>query len=128
MAFFQTEPNQTHSEPNPGFFFKKFARLIQILKQYSITKGLNFAVSPDHIPTSHYIVATEQASWHLPPDQGERLRAEMIGAICLAKPPRSNVSKGERQAIDELKKLKDTVILPADKGKATVVLDKEEYM
>ena len=52
----------------------------------------------------------------------------MIGAICLAKPPRSNVSKGERQAIDELKKLKDTVILPADKGKATVVLDKEEYM
>ena len=52
----------------------------------------------------------------------------MIGALCSAKPPRSNVSKGERQAIDELKKLKDIVILPADKGKATVVLDKEEYM
>jgi len=68
-------------------------------------------------------VATKQASWHLPPDQGERLRAEMIGAICSAKPPRSNVSKGERQAIDELKKLKDIVILPADKGKATVVLE-----
>ena len=74
------------------------------------------------------MVATEQASWHLPPDQGERLRAEMIGALCSAKPPRSNVSKGERQAIDELKKLKDIVILPADKGKATVILDKEEYM
>ena len=33
-----------------------------------LAKGLNFAVSPDHMPTSHYIVATEQASWHLPPD------------------------------------------------------------
>jgi len=66
-----------------------------------LAKGLNFAVSP------------EQASWHLPPDQGERLRAQMTGAICSAKPPRSNVSKGERQAIDELKNLKNIVILPA---------------
>ena len=53
----------------------------------------------------------------------------MIGVICSAKPPRSNVSKGERQAIDELKKLKKNIVIPpADKGKATVVLDKEEYM
>jgi len=52
----------------------------------------------------------------------------MIGALCSAKPPRSNVNKSERQAIDELKKLKDIVILPADKGKATVIVDKEEYM
>jgi len=59
-----------------------------------LAKGLNFAISPDHIPTSHCIVATEQASWHLPPDQGERLRAEMIGALCSTKPLRSNVSKG----------------------------------
>ena len=39
----------------------------------------------------------------------------------------SKTSAIKRQAIDELKKLKDMVILPADKGKATAVLDEEEY-
>jgi len=52
----------------------------------------------------------------------------MTGVIYSANPPRSIVSKGECQVIEQLKKLKDSVILPADKGKATVVLDKEEYM
>ena len=45
-----------------------------------------------------------------------------------AKPPPSNLTKNERDAIQSLKKNNDIVILPADKGKCTVVMDKEEYI
>ena len=37
------------------------------------------------------------------------------------------ITKEERQAIKELKKVEEILILLADKGKATVVLDKDEY-
>jgi len=39
------------------------------------------------------------------------------------KPPRSDIGKDECRAIDDLRKRRDIMILPADKGKATVVLD-----
>ena len=44
-----------------------------------------------------------------------------------AKSPEQNITKEERQAIKELKKVKEIIILPANMGKATVVLDKGEY-
>ena len=44
-----------------------------------------------------------------------------------AKVPEQNVTKEERQAIKTLKKNKDIMILPADKGKSTVVMDTMDY-
>ena len=37
------------------------------------------------------------------------------------------MTKEQRQAIKELKKADDIIILPADKGISTVILDKDEY-
>jgi len=96
-------------------------------KVLAVAKGLSFAVSSDTTPKKEYIVATKQASWHLPPDQAESLRADMAGLIYCAKPPQSNIGKDERRVIDDLKKRQDIMILAADKGKATVVLDKDDY-
>ena len=42
------------------------------------------------------------------------------------KPPKPNLSPQERTIIS-LKNNKDIVILPADKGKVTVILDQESY-
>ncbi|XP_072048938.1 uncharacterized protein [Amphiura filiformis] len=39
----------------------------------------------------------------------------------------TNVTKEERKAIKDLKKAEDIIILPADKGKSTVVLDRVDY-
>ena len=48
--------------------------------------------------------------------------------IEIFKPPnKQTVTKEERQAIKDLKKADDIIILPADKGKSTVILDKNEY-
>ena len=92
-----------------------------------LSKGLNFVVSPEAIPTDEYIVATEQACKFLSEEESHQLRAKVAGLLHSAKPPQSNMSKGERQALGNLAKNKDITILPADKGKATVIMDTEDY-
>ncbi|XP_066267585.1 uncharacterized protein [Branchiostoma lanceolatum] len=44
-----------------------------------------------------------------------------------AKLPKSNITKQERDALKELRKDKNVLILPADKGKATVLMDRTDY-
>ncbi len=51
----------------------------------------------------------------------------MVGELKKAKPPPSNISAKERKALKTLAKNKDIMILPADKGKATVIMDTQEY-
>ncbi|BHF70601.1 hypothetical protein SprV_0301365400 [Sparganum proliferum] len=46
----------------------------------------------------------------------------------MAHRPRKVLSKVERDALRELKADKDMVIVPADKGRATVVLDRTDYL
>ena len=41
--------------------------------------------------------------------------------------PKSNVSQEEREALCALRSEQSIVVLPADKGNATVVMDVEEY-
>ena len=51
----------------------------------------------------------------------------MAGILKTTKLPKPNINWKERQALAELKKEKSIIILPADKGKATVVMDTDEY-
>ncbi|XP_072043325.1 uncharacterized protein [Amphiura filiformis] len=82
-----------------------------------------------HQLTHHddFIVATERACWDLPSDKAEQLRAEIAGTLRSAKPPSSNLTRDERNALRNLQKEKSILILPADKGKATVVVDTDDY-
>jgi len=60
-----------------------------------LSKGLNFAVSAEGIPTDEYIVPTEQACKFLPEEESHQLRAKVAGLLHSAKPPQSNLAKGE---------------------------------
>ena len=51
----------------------------------------------------------------------------MAGVLRSAKCPKPNVTKEERQALHELKKEDSVLILPADKGKASVLMDVSDY-
>ncbi|XP_072025296.1 uncharacterized protein [Amphiura filiformis] len=82
-----------------------------------LVKGLNFAPSPVKLPYEDYIVATEQACRKLPHNEATLLRSEMAGAMRSSKPPKSNITREERRAINELKNEKSVLVLPADKGK-----------
>ena len=51
----------------------------------------------------------------------------VCGILRRAKPPKDNLKKEQRKALKEMKYLEDEVILPADKGNATVVMRREDY-
>ena len=61
---------------------------------------------------------------HVTPYQ---LRTEIVGAIKSSKVPKSNISKAVKTALRSLKQEDSITILPADKGRAKVVMDKTEY-
>ena len=51
----------------------------------------------------------------------------MVEILKRAKPPKPNLSKAKKRAMEELKQHNDIVILNPDKGNNTVVMDKPEY-
>ena len=67
------------------------------------------------------------ASKNLSAPKAQSLRAELTKCIRKAKRPASNISKGEFKALQELKADIDITILPADKGRSTVILNTKEY-
>ena len=64
---------------------------------------------------------------NLPVADKSQLRAKIASVLKSSKPPESNITINERKAIKELKKKDDIIILPADKGKATCILDRKTY-
>ena len=92
-----------------------------------LTLGLNFIPTPRHIPQVDIIAGTESLARYLPGHQGEQLRSEVQRCLSKAGVPSPNLTKRQTAAIKELKVDSDTIILPANKGNATVLLDKEEY-
>ena len=95
-----------------------------------LAKGLNFSVTPPHIPVDDFVVCTEKAAGILGKHSANaaELRAKVVGIIKHAKPPVSNISRDEREALKNLKADKDIIALPADKGRASVVLNKQDYL
>ena len=61
--------------------------------------------------------------------EGEATKARIgvINALSHAKLPPTNIHPQEAKAVKELAKDDDIVILPADKGRATVVMDRSDY-
>ena len=51
----------------------------------------------------------------------------MSSILSTAKPPKSNLSRQLQKAVKNLREDRDIVILPADKGNATVILDQTDY-
>nr|VZI05069.1 unnamed protein product [Spirometra erinaceieuropaei] len=61
-------------------------------------------------------------------EETKSLIRHQVSSLLLAHRPREVLSKVERDALRELKADKDLVIVPADKGRATVVLDRTDYL
>ena len=92
-----------------------------------LRRGLNFAVTPKHFPTEDIITSTELACKNLDATTAANLRSEVARVVKKRKNLKPNVPLEEIKALQELKKQDDIMILPADKGKATVILDKSDY-
>ena len=116
--------------------------MAQVLSKYKPTeteigvlaKGLNFSITTQCMPIKEIVTVTKIACKQLKQENGQpdeeavsKLRNKMLGILQNAKPPKSNMNKAEREALKPLKENKDITILPADKGKAVVVMNREEY-
>ena len=93
-----------------------------------LQKGMKFSPAPLSIPKTEFVVKVEAAlSDHVQPERAERDRAAVSSVLRSAKRPKANVSKEERKALSTLRKDKNIVVLEADKGNATVVMDATAY-
>ena len=88
-----------------------------------LKKGMNFAVTPEWIPVDDIIVGVEGGLQGYTGSDVDKAHLKIAGV----KPPPSNLPWSLRRALDDLKKTEDIVILPADKGRCTVVMDETEY-
>ena len=92
-----------------------------------LKKGLNYAPTPKSLPTVEIITATESACRNLGKSEADSLRCETVGVLKSYKPPKPNLSRAESKALDNLQRDPDIEILPADKGRCTVVMNKKDY-
>ena len=89
--------------------------------------GLNFVPVPTSIPDKAIIAETEAAARCLEDEEATKLRSAVQHCLTNPKLPKSNLSKEQMLALKNLEEDKNIVILPADKGNATVVLNKGNY-
>ncbi|XP_046396739.1 uncharacterized protein LOC124163714 [Ischnura elegans] len=95
--------------------------------QSVLSKGLNFATVPRTIPYADIIGGIEQAIRKLSNEEAEEVRGEVTMVLKRAELPKSNITRDERAALHRLRNNSDIVILPADKGNATVIMKRDEY-
>ena len=109
-------------------------KVVKNLSTHSLTEserdvlalGLNFGVGPKSVPVVDIIAAVESADNELPEGKALELRTEVKMCLQNAKKPKSR--KEQREALRKLREDDAIVILPADKGNATVVMNKEDYV
>ncbi|BHF76233.1 hypothetical protein SprV_0501933100 [Sparganum proliferum] len=61
-------------------------------------------------------------------EETKNLIRHQVSSLLMAHTPREVLSKVERDALRELEADNDLVIVPADKGRSTVVLDRKDYL
>ena len=90
-------------------------------------KGLNFAPVPTSFPLQDTIAGMEEAARKLPTDDAQDLQMRVCGILRSSKLPKDNIARSQRVALKEMKGWDDEVILPADKGNATVMMERGDY-
>ena len=93
-----------------------------------LTKCLNFSITSKTLPNKDIIATIEDAVKDLEKEEADTIRAKVSLTLLNSKPPKDNLSKDERKALKELQSDTSIVILPADKGRSTVILNREDYL
>lgn len=92
-----------------------------------LAKGLKFAPAPKSIPVKEIVMNVESGLRGVPQQAADEARVRIVSLLKRARPPPRNTTREEESAIRTLKDDTGLIILPADKGNATVVLDRDEY-
>lgn len=95
----------------------------------ALARGLNFAITPNKVPVESLISSVENCIMRnkVTGPEAECLRQDISAIIRRHKRPKPNISKEEVQALMSVRRNPDILVLPADKGNATVIVDTVEY-
>ena len=95
-----------------------------------LSYGLKHSVTPKRIPTDDIVSCVESVlarQRELPESTKDDIRSRIASTLQSASLTDCNLTKDELHALRRLRNDKDIVILPADKGRVTVVMDKKDY-
>ena len=97
-----------------------------------LEKGFNFTVTPTNIPATatatELVAKVESAIRTLDSEQANTVRRSAHNILQLAEPSKPNITKEMQEALKNLKQEDSITILPADKGRASVVLNNDTYV
>ena len=95
-----------------------------------LSYGLKHSVTPKRIPTDDIVSSVESVlarQRELAESTKDDIRSRIASTLQSASLTDCNLTKDELHALRRLRNDKDIVILPADKGRVTVVMDKKDY-
>ena len=94
-----------------------------------LSKGLNFAPTPNKVPVPKIIGNIETALKYSKAslESISQARSQIVKILSKQRKLTPNLSPEESKALKELKNNESIMILPADKGRATVIMDKDDY-
>lgn len=92
-----------------------------------LRKGPQFAIVQQRVPTKEILASIESNLVGLPDADKTRLRVLVSDALRASKPHRPNLTKAECDTLKKLRKDCTRLVLRADKGAATVVIDRDVY-
>ena len=95
-----------------------------------LSYGLKHSVTPKRIPTEAIVSSVEAAlsrQRDLPESTKDNIRSWIASTIQSASLHDSNLTNDEQHVLKRLRNDKDILILPADRGRVTVVMDKTDY-
>ncbi|XP_068674425.1 uncharacterized protein [Montipora foliosa] len=93
----------------------------------ALQKGTNFTLPPKKIPTAEIVAAVESGISGLPVKDTLVLRSQVTEVLQRASVPPPNLPQAELRALYNLRTDQDRLVIPADKGNCTVVMDRKDY-
>ena len=91
-------------------------------------KGLNYSITLTTIPAVELVAKIETVLAGMPTEEADTIRADLSSVICRTQAPKPNCTRNQITALKSLQQNDNIIILPADKGRATAILNKEDYI
>ena len=108
------------------------SRKLTDMKTDCLSKGINFSITSKRMSNKDIIkdiIATiEDAVKDLEKEKADTIRAKISLILQNCKPLKGNLSKDGRKVLKELQSDTSIVILPAGKGRSTVIFNLEDYL
>ena len=126
----QDTKNAKRRKPDANWVRNISSRPLDETATQVLSYGFKHSVTPKQIPTEAIVSSVEAVlsrQHELSESTKVNIRSRVTSTLQSASLPNSNLTPDEKKALKRLKTDENIVILPADKGRVTVVMDKTDY-